>query len=362
VDNIAQIHFTTPTIDRLATIAMNNVGGFGGLYTCRYGPYFVATNLSSSGSASCTMPSDLWALVGKNMVTQTAFTVPANGVINVTYGNPLVFTASAGPVVASAASAIVAGSGTSASLAVSAADNAGASGLTYTWSTTGTLPAPVAFGANGTNAAANTTVTFTRAGVYNFSVLITDPAGFTTTSSVTVTVNQLVTAIAVTPATASVNAAATQQFSAAASDQFGNPINPEPAVAWTVASGIGTIDPAAGLYTAPSLSGSAIIHAASASVTGTAAVTVASPPFTATEQVTPMLSLVTSGSDSGDWSITTSPSVVGHTYQLQYTTDMVSGTWQNLDAALPGTGIDLQLVVPPVPSAPCGFFRILIER
>jgi glucuronoarabinoxylan endo-1,4-beta-xylanase len=58
----------------------------------------------------------------------------------------------------------------------------------YTWSTTGTPPAAVSFSANGTNAAKNTTATFTKAGFYSFQVTITDTGGLSTTSSVSVTV------------------------------------------------------------------------------------------------------------------------------------------------------------------------------
>ena len=64
----------------------------------------------------------------------------------------------------------------------------GESGLTYTWTTTGTPPAPVGFSANGTNAAKITTVTFTQAGTYSFLVTITNGGGLSTTSSVQVTV------------------------------------------------------------------------------------------------------------------------------------------------------------------------------
>ena len=56
------------------------------------------------------------------------------------------------------------------------------------------------FSANGSNAAKNTTATFSKAGTYTFTVTITDPGGLTATSSVSVTVNQTVSAIAVSPA------------------------------------------------------------------------------------------------------------------------------------------------------------------
>ena len=73
--------------------------------------------------------------------------------------------------------------GTTCNLSVLGAYNLGESNLTYTWSTTGTPPAAVNFSANGSNAAKNTTATFTEAGIYSFQVTITDPTGATATST-----------------------------------------------------------------------------------------------------------------------------------------------------------------------------------
>ena len=78
--------------------------------------------------------------------------------------------------------------GTTTTLSVLGADDGGEGNLTYTWATTGTPPAPVKFSANGTNAAKNTTATFTKAGVYNFRVTVTDAGGLSATSSVGLTV------------------------------------------------------------------------------------------------------------------------------------------------------------------------------
>ena len=55
--------------------------------------------------------------------------------------------------------------GTTTVLSVSATDPSGNSGLTYTWATTGTPPAPVTFSANGTNAAQSATATFSQGGL-----------------------------------------------------------------------------------------------------------------------------------------------------------------------------------------------------
>ena len=111
--------------------------------------------------------------------------------------------------------------GTTCNLSALGADDAGESNLTYTWSTTGTPPAAVSFSTNGSNAAKNTTATFTAAGNYSFQVTITDPSGLTATSTVNVTVNQTLTAITVSPPSANLNAGGTQQYTATAEDQFG---------------------------------------------------------------------------------------------------------------------------------------------
>ena len=150
--------------------------------------------------------------------------------------------------------------GTSTDLSVLGADDAGESNLTYTWSTTGTPPAAVTFLPNGSNAAQNTTATFSQAGSYDFLVTITDAGGLSTTSSLTVTVDQTVTTVQVSPAAANINAGGTQQFSATALDQFNLPLANQPAFQWTTT--VGTIDDT-GLVTAPPFSASGTVTATS---------------------------------------------------------------------------------------------------
>jgi probable HAF family extracellular repeat protein len=150
----------------------------------------------------------------------------------------------------------------------------GAAGLTYTWSVIG--PGAVAYSANGTNAAQNTTATFTEAGSYAFTVTIAGPYT-STTSSVTVTVNQTLTSIAVTPGpTLTINPPLrqAQQFTASALDQFGNALSTLPTIAWGLAPGsVGSIS-TGGLYHSGSVAGSASIRAQSSGVMGTCVVTV----------------------------------------------------------------------------------------
>lgn len=56
VNNLARVHFTTPTIDRIANIEMQSPQGFGGLYQCRYGRYLAALNLSPDTAHSLVGP------------------------------------------------------------------------------------------------------------------------------------------------------------------------------------------------------------------------------------------------------------------------------------------------------------------
>ena len=143
--------------------------------------------------------------------------------------------------------------GTTTLLSVLGADDGGEANLTYTWATTGSPPAAVAFSANGTNAAKTTTATFTKAGSYSFQVTVKDQGGLTVTSSVTVTVNQTLTSIVVSPASATVATSATQQFTASARDQFGATLTAQPSFTWTVSGG-GTIS-SGGLFTAGASAG-----------------------------------------------------------------------------------------------------------
>jgi RHS repeat-associated protein len=101
-----------------------------------------------------------------------------------------------GPTVATAASAAPSpANGPTTVLSVLGADFAwGAGNLTYTWAAT-SLPAGASapsFSVNGSNAAQNTTATFSAWGTYGFTVTITDPSGLTATSSVNVNVNPIV--------------------------------------------------------------------------------------------------------------------------------------------------------------------------
>ncbi len=156
----------------------------------------------------------------------------------------------------------------------------GESGLTYTWATTGSPPAPVNFSANGTNAAKNVTATFTKLGTYNFLVTLRNGGGLATTSSVSVTVKQVATSITVSPGGQNVPAGTTQQYSATVFDQFGNAIG-SPSLTWSV-TGAGNSISTSGLFTAGTTTGPYTVTAQLGSLNGNASVNVVAPQFNVT--------------------------------------------------------------------------------
>lgn len=137
----------------------------------------------------------------------------------------------AGPV--AAASPVVR---TSTTVSVTGSDVDGPAALIYAWSQV-SGPAAVSFA----NASASiTTVTFTKAGSYVLRVTVSDSL-LSTSANLPVTVAAAVASITVTPGTATVPTGGTKQFSKIAKDQFGDPLDPQPTVSWSVSGG-GTID------------------------------------------------------------------------------------------------------------------------
>lgn len=135
--------------------------------------------------------------------------------------------------------------GKTASLSVSGSDPAGSAGLVYDWSIT-SLPAgaSASFSANGTNAAAHTTLTFAKAGTYGVSVKIVDSHGLSVTNSLSVTVASTLTGLRIiTPTNTVVSTAsplnvttASQALVAQGLDQFGNVMAAQPAFKWSTSS------------------------------------------------------------------------------------------------------------------------------
>jgi hypothetical protein len=235
--------------------------------------------------------------------------------------NAAILTILSPPTIATAAAGTVSAAGTTAALSVGVSDPQGQA-LSYTWSLTSTPSgaATPSFSVNGSGSANNTTATFSQAGSYTFLVTATDTGGLSTTSSVTVLVNQVATSLVVSPSSASVTINSTQQFTATVEDQFGTVLTIQPSTSWQVASGVGSID-ATGKYTAPATAGAATVQATGAGLTGTATVSVTAPPPTVTTPASATLSaagtsaaLSVGASDpqgqalSYTWSVTSKPS------------------------------------------------------
>jgi hypothetical protein len=161
------------------------------------------------------------------------------------------------PAIASVIAAPNPVTGTTSTLKVVASNPSGG-GLTYLW-TAVAGPSGAPLPAIRAARAATTTATFSQAGSYVFRVTVTNQKGSTTTATVTVTVHSVLTSLAMTPATATVQRGRQQQFSALALDQF-HKVMAAQAITWS-ASGPGSID-SGGLYQAPTAAkGSAIIKA-----------------------------------------------------------------------------------------------------
>ena len=157
-----------------------------------------------------------------------------------------------------------------------ASDPGGEPSLTYTWSSV-SAPAggAVSFLVSGTNAAKQTTATFTRSGAYVVRVEALDAWGLNAFADLAITVQQTATQVAVTPATASTARSGTIAFTAAVTDQFLLPMATAPAITWS-ASG-GTIS-SIGAFVAGSTPGTWTVTAQAAGRSGTAAVAVGNQP------------------------------------------------------------------------------------
>jgi hypothetical protein len=164
---------------------------------------FAATAFDQFGVALTVQPAFVWTVSGGGVIhsgtglftaagaaggphTVTATSGGKSGTASVSVSA----TANAAPMVVTAAAATPNPvTGTTAALSVLGSDDVGEAGLTYTWATTGTPPAPVTFSINGNNAAKNATATFAQAGSYTLQVTIRDAGNLAVISSVNVTVN-----------------------------------------------------------------------------------------------------------------------------------------------------------------------------
>ncbi|MGD9126872.1 MAG: fibronectin type III domain-containing protein, partial [Planctomycetia bacterium] len=218
----------------------------------------VSTDGTNYDTAAITLPdTETWTFPGLVPNTRYYFHVFAhNNEGNsacADLGNALTGTI-ATPIVATPASASLNTAQTSATLSVLGADNGGEAALTYTWAVT-MLPEGASepdFSPNGTDESQDTSVTFHAAGTYWFTVTITDGDELSTTSSVSVTVDQIpddTTGISISADSTNLESGETLELTVVGEDQFGDPLVALPVI-WDCDNGI--ID-SNGLFTAPSL-------------------------------------------------------------------------------------------------------------
>jgi len=106
------------------------------------------------------------------------------------------------------------------------------------------LGGAASFGVNGTNAAKYTTVTFAKAGTYQFSVRIVDAGGRSVSSVKSVLVSQTFTSVnlrtasgqLVSPGSTVTVPGVSQAFAAQGLDQFGSVLAKQPTFTWSVAT------------------------------------------------------------------------------------------------------------------------------
>lgn len=237
---------------------------------------FAATAFDQFGEIMTT-PSIAWSVTGVGSVNSSGLytaTFAGSASVFATSGSisdsAAVQVGSTAPTIVSAASAgQTTVTGLSTTLSVLATDDAGEGALLYNWSVA-SGPSSVSFSSNGSNASKNSTVTFNQAGTYNLRVTVTDPSGYSTSSSVSVTVQQTAKTLKITPASASIGTNQTKTFLASAQDQFGHTIA-SPSIAWSIASGAGTVT-AGGVFTAPVAAGQSILRATLGALTATSTI------------------------------------------------------------------------------------------
>lgn len=236
----------------------------------------------STPTATSTLYSAPFTLsaLGTTVVKAMAFTTTAQSAVA-----SATFILDQVPTVATAASATPNPvSGTTTQLSALGADNGGETNLSYSWSTTGTPPATVAFSANRSNAAKSTTATFSKVGTYAFLVTIRDALDLSVTSSVTVTVTATPSGITVSPPLAWIEQGSSLTFQAAAIDQFGQAIAGTVPVTWSTTAGNITTD---GQFTAGGSAGTATVTASGTGGAHGEAIVTVTAGFAATINVAP---------------------------------------------------------------------------
>jgi hypothetical protein len=87
-----------------------------------------------------------------------------------------------------------------------------------------------------------------------------------------------------------------------------------------------------------------------------------SAPFSSLEQAAPPVTFSKDGQGNSIVSLTLPASVLGHSYRLQYTPDLVSGSWTPVGDPVAGNGSQIVISALIDPALGKGFFRLLITR
>ncbi len=88
-----------------------------------------------------------------------------------------------------------------------------------------------------------------------------------------------------------------------------------------------------------------------------------SAPLSEAESATPAFVItLASGEDPATATLTTATSVAGHSYQLQTSTDLTAGSWQDVGEPVEGTGASIVFETPYDSAEPRRFYRILVTR
>src|SRR5262249_54085472 len=141
-----------------------------------------------------------------------------------------------------------------------------------------------------------------------------DASGLATTSSVSVTVNQTLTSIRVSPSSSTVMENTSQQFTATTRDQFGQAMAAQPSsFTWSLGPGsVGTLT-STGLYKAPAITGTATVIARYVT-SGSATVTVTSQATIPAAPTNLVASTISNRQINLSWS-QSSGNVIGYTIQ-----------------------------------------------
>jgi len=141
------------------------------------------------------------------------------------------------------------------------------------------------------------------------------------TASITLVFPPVLTSVAVTPGTATVNTNASQQFTAKAYDQYGSLMSPQPSFTWSVNGG-GAIS-ASGLFTAGAVAGGPFtVTATGGGKSGTASITVKAPPVLHISAIT-----MTKSKQPGNKYQAQAQVFVVDQYGSAYPGATVTGTW-----------------------------------